>query len=63
MTGETVALKDVIQAQKLVLDSKKLKLTEDAMTAMLGKLFAPPTLQVIDGEVVNESGPTKTLGA
>lgn len=48
-----VPLKDVISAQKLVLDAKKLKVTEDAMTAMMSKLFAPKInpLEVIEGEV------------
>lgn len=54
MTGEQVALKDVIQSQKLILDSKKLKITQDAMMGMLAKLFAPPKLQVIEGETIDE---------
>lgn len=53
MTPGEVALKDVIQAQKLVLDSKKLKLDEGAMMIMLGKLFGPTNL--MEGEVVEEN--------
>lgn len=48
---DTIALKDVISAQKLLLDSKKLRLSENAMDLMLGKLFAPPQLNIIDGEL------------
>lgn len=44
--------KDVIAAQKLIIDSKKLKLSEDAMSIMLGKLFGPKidTSKAIEGE-------------
>lgn len=52
-----VKLSDVVAAQKLSLEAKKLKLTEDAMTAMMGKLFAPPNLNkemVTEGEVVDD---------
>lgn len=51
-----VALKDVIAAQALVLNSRKLRLTEDAMMLALGKMFAPPELNkenAVEGEVVD----------
>ncbi len=59
MSPDQVALKDVISSQKLILDSKKLRITEDAMLLILGKLFAPPFLEFkkpIEGEVINEPG-------
>lgn len=54
MTPETIQLKDVISAQKLVLDSKKIKIGEEAMLLMMRKMFAPPELntEVIDGTTV-----------
>lgn len=55
LSPEQVELKDVVAAQKLVLESKKLKITEDAMAVMLGKLFGPRLAfgDVIEGEVGN----------
>lgn len=59
MDSSEVKLKDVIQAQKLVLDSKKLKLTENAMELMMAKMFAPPSIQMedivdpVEGELVD----------
>jgi hypothetical protein len=61
MDSSQVAIKDVVSSQKLLLDSKKLKLTEDAMMGMLAKLFAPPKLQVIEGETVD--GKSEVIGA
>lgn len=54
MNPEDVPLKDVIQAQKLVLESKKVKIGEGAMMLMMRKMFAPPELntEVIDGTTV-----------
>lgn len=54
---KNVRFREVVAAQKLFLDSKKLKLTEDAMGIMLGKMFAPPSLRgkVVEGELVDGS--------
>lgn len=55
MNPNNVQLKDVIASQKLVLDSKKLKLAENAFELMLGKMFAPPELnrgEAIEGDVI-----------
>jgi len=53
-----VKFQEVISAQKLVLDSRKLKLSEDALTLMLGRLFGPKIEKVkrefIEGEVVED---------
>lgn len=49
-TPENIDFKDITAAQKLVLDSRKLKLNETAFDLMMSKLFAPPELQVIEGE-------------
>lgn len=46
-----VALKDVISAQKLILDSKKLKLGEGALMLMMRKMFAPPELNELKGAI------------
>ncbi len=53
MDPESVKITEVISAQRLVLDSKKLKLTEDAMQLMMTKMFGPPQ-EVINGELVND---------
>ena len=50
LTPDQVKLKDVIAAQKLILDSKKIKMSEDAMTLMMAEFFAPP----IEGKVLEE---------
>lgn len=49
-----VPLKDVISAQKLVLDSKKLKMSENALEIMMSKLFGPQIdkSKVLEGELV-----------
>lgn len=49
MPPEDIKLHEVISAQRLVLDSKKLKLSEDMMMVMLGKLFGPE-LNIVEGE-------------
>lgn len=54
MTPEDVKLRDVFGGHKTLIESKKLKLTEDAMTIALGKLFGPAN--VIDGEVEDVPG-------
>lgn len=52
MEAKDISFNDVLQAQKVVLESKKLKLTEDAMVSMMRKMFAPPEVNVIEGTVV-----------
>lgn len=42
---------DVIASQRMLQESKKLKLTEDAMAQMMRKLFAPPDVNFIEGEL------------
>ncbi len=55
-TPDQVKFQEVISAQKLVLDSRKLKLSEDALTLMLGRLFGPKLekREFIEGEVVGD---------
>ena len=50
----TVQLKDVVAAQRLILDSKKLKLSENALESMLGQLFGPKIdpSKALEGELV-----------
>lgn len=49
MKPEDVKLRDVFSGHKVLIESRKLKLTEDAMEIAMTKLFGPP---VIQGEVV-----------
>ena len=51
MTPETTQLKDVISAQKLLIESKKLKLNEGEFAITMAKMFAPP-MAPIEGELV-----------
>jgi hypothetical protein len=55
-TPDQVKFQDVISAQRLILDSQKLKLSGDMMMKIMSKLFAPPGLAPIieEGEVVHE---------
>lgn len=50
----TIQLKDVVAAQRLILDSKKLKLSENALESMLGQLFGPKIdpSKALEGELV-----------
>lgn len=49
-----IQLKDVVAAQRLILDSKKLKLSENALESMLGQLFGPKIdpSKALEGELV-----------
>ena len=51
MTPEQVQLKDVVAANKLLLESKKLKLNESEFQLTMAKLFAPPII-AIEGETL-----------
>jgi len=57
MDMANLRLGDVVAAQKLSLEAKKLRLTEDAMDVMLGKMFAPPSLNEssVEGEIVSDT--------
>lgn len=51
MEAKDIQFGDVLNAQKVVIESKKLKLTEDAMMIMMRKVFAPPETNSIEGEL------------
>jgi hypothetical protein len=53
MNPDEVALKDVIAAQKLLIEKQKVKLTEDQMMLQMAKLFGPQVPEPIEGETVD----------
>ena len=51
MEAKDITFNDVINSQRMLQESKKLKMTEDAMLIMMRKMFAPPNVNFIEGEV------------
>jgi len=60
MKPEDVTVKDYSAAQKVAIENRKLKLTEDMMEIQLSKIFGPPLVgEIQEGEVVHGLGPGK----
>lgn len=53
MNPGDVAIKDVIQAQRLLIEKDKLKMGQDTMMLQMAKLFAPPG--IVEGEEVSDA--------
>ena len=51
MTPDKLSFRDVFDSQRMLQESKKLKMTEDAMLVMMRKMFAPPNVNFIESEV------------